>query len=145
MKLRSMIFTAFTIMFSANVFAQHDIVRLIIGGKVIGETTITDNPEPVSVNKLKYKKVTDLTVIIKQNTVNKIYKKTLQITDENESLLFTVDEQKTKVGVYKINLTKRRQQLLQQDIIRVYLTEDPANSMMKIPSKRQLLTELHLR
>ena len=140
-----MIFTAFTIMFSANAFAQHDIVRLIIGGKVIGETTITDNPTPINVNKLKYKKISDLTVIIKQNTVNKIYKRTLQITDENESLLFSVNEQKIKAGMFKINLTKMRQHLLQQDTIKVYLAEDPANSMMKIPSKRQLLTELHLR
>ena len=140
-----MIFTAFTIMFSANAFAQHDIVRLIIGGKVIGETTITDNPAPINVNKLKYKKISDLTVIIKQNTVNKIYKRTLQITDENKSLLFSVNEQKIKAGMFKINLTKMRQHLLQQDTIKVYLAEDPANSMMKIPSKRQLLTELHLR
>ncbi|MEO7292887.1 MAG: hypothetical protein ABIW34_07280 [Ginsengibacter sp.] len=145
MKIISIIFTVITIMFTANAFAQHDIVRLMIGTKVIGETIITDNAEPVSVNKLKYKKVSDLTVVIKQNTINKIYKRTLQITDENESLLFSVDEQKTKVGLYKINLTKVRKQLLQQDIIRVFLAEDPANSMMRIPSKRKLLTELHLR
>ncbi len=140
-----MIFTAFTVMFSANAFAQHDIVRLLIGGKVIAETVIIENPEPVNINKIKYKKVADLTLLIKQSTLNKIYKRTLQITDENESLLFSVDEQRTKVGLYKINLNKMRQQLLQHDIIKVYLAEDPANSMMRIPSKRQLLTELHLR
>ena len=145
MKLRSIILTVFVLIFSANVFAQKDIVRLMIAGKVIGERAITDNPEPIIVSKKKYKKISDLIVIIKQNSVNKIYKRTLQITDVNESLLFSANEQKTKVGLYKINLTKMRQQLLQQNVIKVYLAEDPSNEMMKIPSKRQLLTELHLR
>jgi transposase len=132
-------------MFSVNVSAQTDMIRVIIGGKTIAERGITANPEPVIVNKKNYKKISDLTIIVKQSAANKIYKRTLQITDENESLLFSVNEQKIKIGMFKINIVKMRQQLLQQETIRVYLAEDPANSMMRIPSKRQLLTELHLR
>jgi len=133
------------LIFSVKLFAQNDVVTLIINGKKVGERTVTENPSIISVNKTKYKKIFDLTVIIKHATVNKIYKRTLQITDENESLLFSVNEQKAKAGLFKINITKTRQQLLQQVIIKVYLAEDPANGMMKIPSKRQLLAELHFR
>ncbi len=135
----------FTLLFSVKLFAQKDVVTLIIKGKKVGEQNISESPSAISVNKMKYKKISDLTVIIKQSTVNKVYKRTLQITDENESMLFSVNEQRSKVGLYKINLTKIRHQLLQQDIIKVYLAEDPANDMMKLPSKRNLLAELHLR
>ena len=135
----------FTLLFSVKLFAQKDVVTLIINGKKVGEQNITESPTAISVNKMKYKKISDLTVIIKQSTVNKVYKRTLQITDENESMLFSVNEQRSKVGLYKINLTKIRHQLLQQDIIKVYLAEDPANDMMKLPSRRNLLAELHLR
>ena len=135
----------FTLLFSVKLFAQKDIVTLVINGKKVGEQNITESPSAISVNKMKYKKISDLTVIIKQSTVNKVYKRTLQITDENESMLFSVNEQRSKVGLYKINLTKVRRQLLQQDIIKVYLAEDPANDMMKLPSRRNLLAELHLR
>ena len=139
------LFVLLTVIFSVKLFAQNDLVTLIINGKKIGEQTVTENPVVISVNKMKYKKISDLTVMIKMHSVSNIYKRTLQITDKNESILFSVNEQKTKVGLYKINLTKMRPQLLQQDIIKVYLAEDPANAMMRIPSKRQLLTELHLR
>jgi hypothetical protein len=118
------------LLFSVKLFAQDDVVTLIINGKKVGERTVTENSSVINV---------------KQATVNKIYKRTLQITDENESLLFTVQEQKTKIGLFKINLTKTRQQLLRQHVIKAYLAEDPANSMMKILSKRQLLAELHFR
>ena len=143
--MRKIILTLVVLIFSVNLFAQDDIIRLIINGKTIGQVPITENPAIISVNKLSYKKISDLTLIIKQKVVNKIYKRTLQITDKKDSLLFSVNEQRTKAGLYKIDLTKMRQQLLQQDIIKVYLAEDPANAMMRIPSKRQLLTELHLR
>ena len=143
--MRKIILTLVVLIFSVNVFAQNDIVRLIINGKSIGEVPITETPAVITVNKMKYKKIPDLTLIIKQKVVNKIYKRTLQITDKNESLLFSVNEQKAKIGLYKINLTKMRQQLLQHNAIKVYLAEDPANEMMRIRSQRQLLAELHLR
>ena len=133
------------LIFSVKLFAQNDVVTLIINGKKVGERTVSEDPSVINANKTKYKKISDLTVVFKQATVNNIYKRTLQITDENESLLFSVNEQKAKAGLFKINLTKTRQQLLQQDIIKVYLAEDPANEMMRIRSQRQLLAELHFR
>lgn len=145
MNIKSVIITAITVIISAHVFAQKDVVRLVINGKKIGEVTITENPAVISVNKMKYKKISNLTLIIKQSSVNNVYKRTLQITDENENQLYEADELRSKVGLYKINLTKIRQQLLKQDIIKVFLAENPANDMMKLPSRRKLLAELHFR
>lgn len=132
-------------LFSVKLFAQNDVVSVIINGKKVGQQAISENPSAINVNKAKYKKISALLVMVKQSTVNNIYKRTLQITDENEGLLFSVNEQKTKTGFFKINLAKTRQQLLGQHVIKVYLAEDPANDMMKMPSKRQLLAALHFR
>lgn len=145
MKIKLIILSAIALIISGNVFAQKDVIQLVIGGKKIGEVPITENPAVISVNKMKYKKISDLTLIIKQSGVNKVYKRTLQITDENENQLYGVNEQRSKVGLYKINLTKIRQQLIKQNMLKVFLAEDPANDMMNLPSKRKLLAELHLR
>ena len=131
--------------FSTEVFSQNDRITVIINGKKAGEKMVAEDPAIVSVNKTRYKKLTGLTVMIRQGAVNKIYKRTLQITDENEERLFQVAEQRSKPGVYKINLIKMRPLLLKQNIIKVFLAEDPPNEMMRIPSKRKLLVELHLK
>ena len=145
MNTRVLIILLPVLLFSIKLFAQNDVVTLTINGKKVGEQIITEDPPVINVSKIKYKKISGLTLMVRQKAVNKIYERTLQITDENESLLFSVNEQRSKIGLYKIDLTKMRKQLLQQDIIKVYLAEDPANEMMRIPSKRQLLAELHLR
>ena len=130
---------------SSQVFSQADRITVIINGKKAGEKMVAEDPVIVSVNKNRYKKLSGLTVMIRQASVNKIYKRTLQITGANEELLFRVPEQRSKPGSYKINLIKTRTLLLKQDIIKVFLAEDPPNEMMRIPSKRKLLVELHLK
>ena len=145
MKIKLIILSVIALIISGDAFAQKDVIQLLISGKKMGEAPITESPSIISANKMKYKKISDLTLIIKQGGVNKVYKRTLQITDENENQLFAINEQRSKVGLYKINLTKMRQQLLKQNMLKVFLAEDPANEMMKLPSKRKLLAELHLR
>ncbi len=145
MNIRLFFIIIITLSFTAKVFAQTDDVTVVVNGKLFGKAAIGEDPAVINVNKLKYKKVPDLTVMIRQSSVNRIYKRTLQITDEKEQNLFSVPEQRSKIGSYKINLIKVRQQLLKQSIIKVFLAEDPANDMMRIPSKRKLLAELHLK
>jgi hypothetical protein len=72
--------------FATEVFSQSDKITVIINGKKAGESMIAEDPAIVSVNKMRYKKITGLTVMIRQASVNRIYKRTLQITDENETV-----------------------------------------------------------
>ena len=137
--------TAITFFISLQLIAQPDEVSVLVNGKRIGKTTVAEDPAIITVNKSQYIKIQGLTVMIKQGSVNKIYKRTLQVTDENETLLFKVAEQRSKIGLYKIDLTKKRQLLLKQNTIKVFLAEDPPNGMMRIPSKRKLLAEIHLK
>jgi hypothetical protein len=142
---KSIIATIITCIISLQLFAQTDEVSVSVNGKRPGKIAVAEDPVVTSVNKMQYKKISNLTVTIKQGSVNRIYKRTLQVTDENENLLFKIAEQKSKIGLYKIDLSKKRRLLLKQDIIKVFLAEDPPNDMMRIPSKRKLLAVIHLK
>jgi hypothetical protein len=145
MRLTLIFITVFAIMASAKVMAQKNAVTLLIDGKKTGERIITDNPAIITVNKMRYKKVSEITLILKQTPANNIYKKTIQVTDENESVLFEVNEVRSKHGWYKINIPGIKQKLMNQKIIKVLLAENPANDMMKMLSKRTLLAEVHFK
>lgn len=143
MKLKSVFITALAFLISANVFAQKFTISAVVNGKKIGETTVTDSPAVIYVDKIKIKKWPEVILMIRQRPLNEIYKRTLQITDGNENMLYQFDESKSKIGMYKIRLAPIRQKLLHQKIIKIFLAEDPANDMMRLPSKRSLLAELH--
>lgn len=145
MSFKLIFITAFAIMMSANVMAQKNIVTLLIDGKKTGERVVTDSPAIITVNKMKYKKVFEITLILKQTPVNNVYKKTIQVTDENESVLFEANELRSKHGWYKIKIAAIKQKLRDQKIIKVLLAENPANGMMKMLSRRTLLAELHFK
>ena len=142
---KSVIGTIITCIISLQLVAQTDVITLSVNGKRIGKITVAEDPVVFTVNKIQYKKITNLTITIKQSSVNKVYKRTLQVTDENESLLCNVAEQRAKIGLYKIDITKKLQLLLKQKTIKVFLAEDPPNAMMRIPSKRKLLAEIYLK
>ena len=142
---QTIIATVITFIISLQLVAQTDEVSVSVNGKRIGKTIIAEDPVIISIIKVRYKKIPGLTVTVKQSSVNKIYKRTLQVTDEDEKSLFHIAEQRTKIGLYKIDLIKKRPVLLKQDIIKVFLAEDPPNTMMRIHSKRKLLAEIHLK
>lgn len=138
--MKTFLITVVALLFTGNLIAQ-DIVSLIINGKKIGQSVVTETPPVINVNKTKFKNIKSLAVTIKQAAANNVYKRTLQITDKNESVLYEINE--SKHGLYKINLTAFGANILKQKIIKVFLAENPANSMMRILSKRTLLAEIH--
>lgn len=127
-----------------NVFAQ-DVISVVISGKKMGETTITEQPSVINIKKIKYKNISAATLIIKQAMRNDAFKRSIEITDENENSFYKVNELSSKHGWFKINLATIKSTLLKQKIIKVFLDEDPANSMMRIRSSRKLLAEIHLK
>ena len=131
-------------MFVTSVFAQ-DAVSLVINGKKIGERIITDSPAVIDVKRSRYKNISSATLIIKQSSHNNIFKRTIEITDAYESILYTINESLLKHGWYKIDLTSMCVKLLKQEVIKVYLAENPANDMMKVRSSRKLLAVLHFK
>ena len=86
-----------------------------------------------------------MTLVIGKNSTSSVYKTTLQVTDEDENLLYQQPEPRSKPGIFKINLVPFRRKFLSAGLLKVYLAEDPANDMMKLPSKRNLLAEIHLK
>jgi hypothetical protein len=125
-----------------NVFAQ-DVISVIINGKKIGEATIAEQPAIINIKKIKYKNISAVTLTVNPAKPKDAFKRTIQITDADEKILYTVNESPSKHGWYKINLAAIKPKLLKQKMLKMILTEDPANSMMKIRSSRKLLAEIH--
>lgn len=144
MQIKFFIAGIISILLAVNVFSQ-DVISVIINGKKIGETTISDQPAVIEIKKIKYKNLPAVTLIIKQALRNDAFKRSIEITDENESKLYTVYESSSKQGWYKIKLAAIRSNLLKENLIKVFLDEDPANSMMRIRSSRKLLAVIHLK
>lgn len=108
--------TLFAVMFVTSVFAQ-DAVSLVINGKKIGERIISDSPAVIDVKRSRYKNISSATLIIKQSSHNNIFKRTIEITDAYESILYTINESLLKHGWYKIDLTSMCVKLLKQEVI----------------------------
>jgi hypothetical protein len=120
-------------------------LTVYINNKKLATTKISEDPAVISVSRSKYKKASRVTIILDKNSVNTVYKRTLEITGENENLLYQLTDLRSKAGVFKINLVPIKKKLTRQKVLKVYMAEDPANDMMKLPSKRNLLAEIHLK
>lgn len=144
MKIKFLLTGIISFLFVVNVFSQ-DVISVLINGKKMGETTITDQPAVINIKKIKYKNISAVTIIIKQAMRNDAFKRSIEITDENENSFYKVNELSSKHGWYKINLAPIRSKLLKENVIKVFLDEDPANSMMRIRSSRKLLAEIHFK
>ncbi|MBA3675091.1 MAG: hypothetical protein H0W75_09105 [Chitinophagaceae bacterium] len=144
MKTKYTLITAIALLLVANVFAQ-DMVGLLINGKKIGERTVKDRPAIIHINKMKYKNISSITITVKQAQRYSVYKRTIEITNEEEDNLYLVNESLSKKEEYQVNVAAIRLTVLKQKVIKVFLAENPANVMMKLPSRRKLLAELYLR
>ncbi len=144
MKTKYTLITTIALLLVANVFAQ-DIVGLLINGKKIGEKTVKDSPAIIHINKMKYKNISNITITVKQAQRYNVYKRTIEITNEKEDNLWLVNESLSKKEEYHVNVAAIRLTVLKQKVIKVFLAENPANAMMKLPSRRKLLAELYLR
>jgi hypothetical protein len=143
MKIKFFVTNLVAMLLMANVFSQ-DTISLLINGRKIGQATIAaDQPVTINVKKVKYKNISSAILTVNPKSPKDAFKRTIQIADGNENILYTVNESSSKHGWYKIDLARIRSKLLKQRVLKIFLTEDPANSMMKIRSSRKLLAEIH--
>ncbi len=128
--------------FPIALFAQQATMSVVINGKKSHEST-NDSAEVINVRKSKYKNVSSLTLVYRQQNMSKVYKRSIEITNESGKPLYHTKESKLKPGWFPMNIVTLRNISLKEKTIKVYLLEDPANDMMALPSRRKLLAELH--
>ena len=124
------------------VFAQQATMSVWINGKKSCERIIHDSAEVINVQKSKYKNVSSLTLVYREVNISKVYKRSIDITDDSDKLLYHAMESKLKPGWFSIRIVSLRS-ISSKKTIKVYLLEDPANDMMALPSRRKLLADLH--
>ncbi len=141
MNIKKILVTAIAILFCTNIFSQ-DKISVTINNKMRGETAVGEGPYVLTVNRSKYRNISKLVLRYKVQTTSP-YKRTIEVTDADENSIYTLVEGKN--GIYNINVSVIKKKLLNQKTIKVFLMENPANSMMAMPSRRKLLIELHLK
>ena len=124
--------------------AQQDIISVWVNGKTIGRVNVREEPYILPVHKLQLKNTRSVMVIYKQANRPAVYKRSIEFTNHEDSMLYHVVESKTKPGSFNINIPTARKIIAKEKTVKVYFLEDPSNDRMALPSRRKLLVELHL-
>jgi hypothetical protein len=139
----------FFLAFSFAGFSQGK-VKLYLDHKLVGQRSMPsgeDTPATINVHLKSYngfRKVKRAVVELTQLQSNRgPFKFALEGANANEETLFTVEEMAGKHGQFLLNPSTLRKAVQQNKDIKVYLTEDPANSRMGVRSSRRLLVSFH--
>lgn len=131
--------------YSSIALSQQDEISVLLHDKIIGKTFIKDDSLNVITIKKPDSKESTLTIVLNLNAPNKVYKRNIELIDGNGNELSNINESTSDPGTYSVNLSGTGEKILQQQIIKIFLEENPVNEKMSIPSRRKLLAELHLK
>ena len=126
------------------VFSQ-DTVRLMINTRNAGQCiTQPDQTETMlHIKKVNLRSVKNITLIVKgEHTRAGVYKRDLEISGD-ESVI--VHETRLRPGFFNLSRTSVKKDLLAGKTVQLYMIMNPANNMMKIPSRRMFLVNLMMK
>ena len=126
--------------------SAQDVLHLMINNKSVGQAS-TDMASPLTyqVSKSKYKNVRSIVLDDVQQSPVAVYKRSIEIVGDNDKQLFTTNESVTKAGRFIITKPAILKLLSKQNVLKVFLQQNPRNNMMGMPSRRNLLAELHMK
>lgn len=140
------ILLAVFIVVSAMTLQAQDVLHLSINNKSIGEAPVnSETPMVLQVSKAKYRNIKSLILEYRQTQPVAAYKKSIEITDDKESVLYTGEELSSKPGKFAIVSASSLKKLAKQNILKVYILLNPRNDRMGMPSRRNLVAELHMK
>lgn len=129
--------------FSSN---AQDILSLTINNRAVGHTTVNpDSPIVLQVNRSKYKNIKNIILDYKQTIPVEAYKRSIELVDEQEHVIFTSEELPGRPGRFVLHANPILKKLLQSKMLKLFLLSNPRNAMMGMPSRRNLLAELHMK
>ena len=128
------------IFFCTNVYSQ-DTIRVSYGKTTTRWFTVPEKGIQMNLKRSNYATISNITVEVKLQSNSEVYKKNIELNGDNANFTTSASEFK-KSGRYYFNLVPVKKKLLKQKIIKVYLQQNPANSMMMMPSKSTLLAEI---
>jgi hypothetical protein len=125
--------------------SAQDVLHLMINNKSIGEITTTSTPTVLQAQRSKYKNAKRVEFEYRQSQPVAVYKRSIEVTDDQGKSIYIVNESATKPGYYLISSASILSKMLKENVIKVYLMQNPRNNRMSLPSRRSLLVELHIK
>lgn len=141
--LQPLLVVILSVTFPIGLVAQQATLSVLINGKRSPGRTIHDSAAVINVQKSKYKNVSSVMLVYRETNMPKIYKRSIDITNDSDKLLYHTSELKLKPGWFSMNIVMLRSISEKEKTVKVYLMEDPSNDMMALPSRRKLLAVLH--
>lgn len=125
--------------------AAQDVILLKINNKLIGKMTARPStPLVVEAQRSKYKNIHSISLEYPEAQSTNPYKRTIEITNKDEGQIYAIEQVKEKPWIYTIATPATIRILQKQKIIKVFVILNPANDKMGMPSRRNLLVEVHL-
>ena len=91
----------------------------------------------------KYAKTKSLFIEIGNTKEPGPFKQTLQLTNKDDSVLLSVPENSLHSGRFNIDIRKLKSLVRSFKDQKIYELQDPKNPMMRMPSRRSLLLNIH--
>ena len=136
--------TIFLFIFCFHVSAQ-DVLHLTLNNRSIGQLTTTETPTILETQRSKYKNIKKLVLDFRQKMAVSAYKRTLDITDEKENSIYSINESTSKPGTYIISSQSILKKMGKENVLKVFLLQNPRDNRMMMPSRRNLLVEVHMK
>ena len=143
MKLRSTLILL--LIFSATGTYAQDTVNVFINNLKAGQYIIKANQEDGGIwyKKKVYKNMGRLAIEVKGQYIgSNIYKRVVDVTDDKENSLFKAPESPGIFGQFMLTEKSVIKRLSMGKMVKLYLQMDPANDMMKAPSRRIFIGNL---
>ena len=143
MKLRSTLILL--LLFSATGTYAQDTVNVFINKLKSGQYIIKANQEDGGIwyKKKVYKNMSRLAIEVKGQYIgSNIYKRVVDVTDDKENSLFKAPESPGIFGQFMLTEKSVIKRLSMGKMVKLYLQMDPANDMMKAPSRRVFIGTL---
>ena len=123
-----------------------DIVRLTLNNKVIGKVSISPGTTlKFTAARGKYKNIKTGSVQLIHQQAIPAYKESLEIADENDTVLLLTEESEGKPGNFIFSNQTTIKSLLKHSQLKIFLVQNPRNERMSMPSRRNLLAVLDLK
>lgn len=120
------------------------LMRVFVNKKMTVDVKSNEQVLNAEIKLKKYLKIKDLQIEMPGKKVPGPFKYTLQLTDEHDSTLLISAESKSKPGFFIFDLVKLNGLVRKFKDQKLYIIEEPKNSMMRIRSKQNLLINIHI-
>lgn len=121
-------------------------IKLTLNNKLVGKAVVPDQaPITFEVPINKYKNIKSLIVEYILKEPMDVYKKNIEIAGDNDVMIAGTNEESLKPLRLAVSSNSLLKKIYHQKTLKLYIILNPRNPMMSMPSRKNLLAEVHFK